>query len=354
MVRLEGPSRPRVLARALAMLALSAGVAAAQQATISGRVTAQGSGEPIPDSRVVVVGTSLITGTNAEGRYTLRNVPVGAHEVRVIRIGYAEQKQPVRTTAGQTVTLDFQLAQSAVRLAEIVTTATGEQQRRLELGNAIGTVGNVAERVAETPITNPIDLLTARTPGVAVLPNSMTGMAGTIRIRGLNSLSLGNAPIWVVDGVRFNASNVNVQSNQGHTTLLNTLNPDEIQDIEIVKGPSAATLYGTDAANGVIVVTTKRGRAGAARWNWYGEYGQVEDRNTYPTAYAIWGHSATTGAAARCTLLTIASGACVRDSVTTLNVLDTPGLSPLGTGHRYQYGVNVSGGTETVRYFLSA
>ena len=123
----------------------------------------------------------------------------------------------------------------------------------------------------------------------------MTGTAPAIRIRGVSSLSLSNAPIWVVDGVRFNSGSVQRCGCRRHDDQqldLNGLNPDDIEDIEIVKGPSAATLYGTDAANGVIVVTTKKGRAGNARWTWFGEGGAIEDNAHYPDTYAIWGHDA--------------------------------------------------------------
>src|SRR4029077_2862565 len=125
---------------------------------------------------------------------------------------------------------------------EIVTTATG-QQRAVEIGNTIATVGNVSQRVEETPITNIGDLLVAKAPGVVVLPGNMTGTAGTIRIRGVSSLSLSNAPIWVGDAVRFNSSAFGAAGaggSQVSSTNLNGLNPDDIEDIEIVKGPSAA------------------------------------------------------------------------------------------------------------------
>src|SRR5439155_19799833 len=111
-------------------------------------------------------------------------------------------------------------------------------------------------------------------PGVVVLPGSMTGTAGTIRIRGASSLSLSNAPIWMVDGVRFNAGSFSARGAGGSmisSSFLNGLNPEDIEDIEIVKGPSAATLYGTDAYNGVIVVTTKKGHAGSTKCNWLAE-----------------------------------------------------------------------------------
>ena len=100
----------------------------------SGKVSARDTSEPLSDSRVIVLGTSIFTVTNAEGRYTLRNVPPGNVEVRVLRVGYTEQKRPVTVTAGQAATLDFALDRTLVVLQEVVTTATGEQ-RRSELGN---------------------------------------------------------------------------------------------------------------------------------------------------------------------------------------------------------------------------
>ena len=117
------------------------------------------------------------------------------------------------------------------------------------------------------------------------------------------------------------------------------LNPEEIENIEIVKGPSAATLYGTDAANGVIVITTKRGRAGAARWTVYGEGGVLSDWNQYPTAYSLAGHSPGSTTYRDCVLSQIAlAGNCLADSVRTLNLFDNDGLTPVGLGNRYQAG----------------
>ena len=352
------PPPSRLLRATVAVVLLAApSLAFAQQASISGRVTAQG-GEPLPDSRVYLVGSSLTVGTNAEGRYMLRGVPTGTVEVRVIRVGYQEQKKAITITAGAAATLDFTMQQAVVTLQEIVTTATG-QQRRSELGNTIATLGDVGKRVEESPVTNISDLITAKAPGVVVLPGNMTGTAGTIRIRGVSSLSLSNAPIWVVDGVRFNAASFTAAGaggSQVSSTGLNGLNPDDIEDIEIVKGPSAATLYGTDASNGVIVVTTKRGRVGNAKWTWFGEGGRIEDKSHYPDTYAIWGHrpnAAPTAAPVRCLLRELPVGTCIKDSVTSLNIITVPNLTPIATGSRGQYGVQVSGGSETIRYYVS-
>ena len=332
------------------LVAVIPAVGQAQQASVTGRVMAAGTSEPLVDARVTAVGSNSGATTNQEGRYTLRNVPAGVIEVRVIRVGYQEQKKSVTVTAGEPATLDFTMTAAVVILPDIVTTATGEQ-RRVELGNAIATLGDVNKRVEQTVVTNMSDLLVAKAPGVNILPGNMTGSAGQIHIRGISSLSLTNNPIWVVDGVRFNTNAINVGVGGTSTSMLNGLNPEEIEDVEIVKGPSAATLYGTDAANGVIVITTKKGRAGKTKWTWFGEGGLVQDKNKYPTAYAEWGHNAS-GATIRCLNYTI-NQTCTLDSVTSLNVLETPGLTPLTNGHRDQYGLQVSGGSDAVRYFVS-
>jgi TonB-dependent SusC/RagA subfamily outer membrane receptor len=123
-----------------------------------------------------------------------------------------------------------------------------------------------------------------------------------------------------------------------------------------VKGPSAATLYGTDAANGVVVITTKKGRAGSARWNVYGEGGYLEDRNTYPFNYTLTGKDAVDGSArsaASCTLPLVSAGTCKVDSLRIYSPLRDPDATPIGTGNRYQVGGNLSGGSDVIRYFVS-
>ena len=325
----------------------------AQKATISGHVTTVGTGLPVAYGQVFVVGTNIGTSTDAQGRYVIPNAPTGTVQVRVLRVGYEEQKKPVTVAAGQQVTLDFELKSVAVQLQAVVTTATGNQ-RRVELGNSVATLGDINKKVETQPVTNLTDLVVAKAPGVTVLPGNMTGSAPTIRIRGLSSISLDNAPIYVVDGVRINSDDISLGTGGTTASYLNTLNPEEIANIEIVKGPSAATLYGTDAANGVVVITTKTGQAGATRWNFHVEGGLVEDRNQYPTQYAIWGHDTTAAAKLkRCVLVTIADGSCIADSTTSLNIMDAPDLTPLATGNRTQYGMQVSGGNAAVRYFVS-
>lgn len=347
----------RALLAASALVTFASQVALAQGATISGKVAAQGSGEVLPESRVIVVGTSLFTSTGADGRYTLRNVPAGTYDLRVLRVGYTEQKKSVTVTAGQALTVDFDMAAAIIRLAEVVTTATGEQ-RRVELGNSVTSV-NVTERTATAPVTDVASLLVAQSPGVQVMPGNATGVGARIRIRGVNSISLVNDPIYVIDGVRMRSDNGsqsgNIFTGGGIQSRAQDINPAEIETVEIVKGPSAATLYGTDASNGVIVITTKRGRAGQTRYSVFGEQGIIQDRNTWPTAYTLWGH-APAGTTRNCTntsLTQVSSGLCIADSLSKFNLFANDRTTPLGTGNRQNAGLQISGGIQQLRYFVS-
>ena len=336
------------------VLLLGGATAAAAQGALTGRVLTQGSNEPIPEARVIVLGTSLFAVSGADGRYTIRNVPAGTAEVRVLRVGFAEQKKSVAVTAGGSSSLDFNLAPVAIKLVEVVTTATGSE-RTVTQGSKIETIA-AAELTATKPITSIGDLLTARAPGVQVMPNNMTGASARVRIRGFSSLSLSNDPIYVIDGMRMTSDNGSQSIGIGGTTFsrVGDINPQDIESIEIVKGPSAATLYGTDAANGVIVITTKRGRPGKGRWTAFVENGVVTDHNTYPTAYTLWGHSPATPTTARqCFVSQLAAGTCVQDSLQSYNLWADPNVSPLGTGQRQQYGLSTSGGAEALSYFVS-
>ncbi len=353
---------------ALAGLFVAATTDLAAQQTSTGaltvRVTDAANQRPIEAARVFLVGTNFGGQTSPDGRLLLRTLAPGNYTVRVLRVGYTEQSRPVSIVAGRTQDLEVSLAAAAVNLAAVVTTATGEQ-RRIEIGNATANI-DVAKVTEAAPVGNMNDLLNSRAPGVTVTSGTQTGTGARIRVRGMNSVSLNNEPIWIIDGIRMTSNNASFSTPTGNGAGGNTggnnpsrvgdLNPEEIESIEIVKGPSAATLYGTDAANGVILVTTKKGRAGAARWSTYAEQGTLYDRNFYPTAYSLWGKrpGETVSSRAFCNLQRVGRGECAPDSTSALNIFDEPDLTPLGRGNRHQIGVQVSGGTESVRYFVSA
>jgi TonB-linked SusC/RagA family outer membrane protein len=357
--------RPRSLvvsAISAALLATTAAIAAAQ-GTLTGTVTAQG-GTPLQDARILVVGTSFSTTTSPDGKYTLRRVPAGTAELRVLHVGYQEQKKAVRIIDGQTATLDFVMPISVVQLQEVVTTATGEQ-RRVEVGNAVENV-SVSSLIKDAPVRTISDVLAARVPGVMVQAGTQTGSGQRIRVRGIASLSLSNEPIFVIDGTRMSSNNASTSFGNGGANFsrLGDISPEDIENIEIVKGPSAATLYGTDAANGVVVITTKKGRAGSARWTLYAEGGILDDRNWYADNYTLAGMSpagkplVTSG---QCNLVMVSLGTCLKsdgtkgyDSLRTYSPIKDKSVTPLGLGNRNAQGVQVSGGTESIRYFMSA
>jgi len=316
---------------------------------------------PLGDARVIVVSTGASEITGEDGRYTLKNVPSGTVDIQALRVGFQSQKRAITVTAAATTTADIVMKQAVVQLQEVVATATG-QQRRIELGNAIGTFGDVGKHVEEQPIMAMQDLLVAKAPGVNVLPGSVVGGAPTIRVRGVSSLTLSNAPIWVVDGVRYLVDQSDASAGLTQISLLNNLSPEEIEDIEIVRGPSAATLYGTNAANGVILITTKKGRAGSTRWNFTGETRTIDDRNPYQTQYANWGHTpAAPTKSIRCQLYVMQTSAfkisdgatCISDSVTSYNYLTDPEQTFIKLGRGSLFTGQVSGGNGAVRFFSS-
>ena len=342
-------SKLRALGLLLGLSALAVAQAVAQgSGTVSGQVTQEAGGAAIGGARVSILGTNLTATTNSQGRYSITNVKAGQQQVRLAALGYESLVKTVNVTAGGIAEVDFSPKPAVVSLDAIVVTATGETRAR-EQGTDISTIA-ASKIIAEKPITNVSDLLNARAPGVQVLPAA--GEVGTgerIRIRGQSSINLSNDPIVYIDGIRVESSTNSSSIGVGGQTFsrLNDLNPDDIASIEIAKGPAAGTLYGTQAANGVIRITTKRGIAGPPRWNVFTEFGASQDHNTYPNNYFAW------GAGKHCQLLQEAAGSCTIDSVTSFNPLANSVTTPLNTGYRENVGAQVSGGTEQAQYYLS-
>ncbi len=336
----------------LAAVLLSGPVHAQATGSISGTVVDALTRRPIGAAQVSVIGSNATAVTNTNGVYTLLSVSAGTVTVRILSIGYAEITREVTVASGQRVTVDAEMQARAMELNPLVVTATGEQ-RRVEIGNSIAYV-KAAEVVATQSISNMTDMLTARAAGVQVTPPIQTGGGGRIRIRGNSSMSLTNNPIFVIDGVRVEGTTGSSSIGVGGTTVsrMNDFNPEEIESIEVVRGPSAATLYGTDAANGVIVIRTKRGVAGRPEWSYYTEQGALSDRNKYPDAYWGWTTGSTRTNFTQCILSQVVTGACSQDSVTMYNLHEDPEATPYGRGYRQQHGLQVRGGSDAVRYFL--
>ncbi|MCC7134149.1 MAG: SusC/RagA family TonB-linked outer membrane protein [Gemmatimonadales bacterium] len=329
---------------------LTTGTAAAQQGSVSGKVTDEGNGQPLAGARVQATTQQVFALTNQQGQYVLRGLTPGAHTLRIFMLGFGSQTKTVTITAGGTETVDWSLKAVPFQLEEIVTTATGEQATR-ELGNTVGKI-QATQLVETAPTTNLSQVLSGRVAGVSVLQsNGTSGTGARIRIRGLSSVSLSNDPLLYIDGIRVAAdAPAGAFVGGGSVSKLNDLNPEEIESIEIVKGPSAATLYGTQAANGVIRVTTKRGRAGAPQWNAWLEGGILKDTYTYPATY----FNKRVGANADCLTWQEKTGVCQVEQRYTLDLLNDPASTPFTTGTRSQLGASVAGGSEIIRYFVSA
>jgi TonB-linked SusC/RagA family outer membrane protein len=332
-----------------------------QVGTVTGRVIDASTQQGVPGVRVSLEGTRWGTTTGSTGSYRMAGVAAGAYTLVTRRLGYKGFEQAVVVEDDREVTLDVTLQPVPSALSEVVVTATGEQ-RLMELGHVVGRI-NADSLVREAPVANLSDLLTARVPGVQVAQvNGAVGGRVKVQVRGLNSALLNNQPIVIVDGVRYtNDERPRLfGSGPGDTdpsSPLNDINVNEIESVEVVKGPSAATLYGTDAANGVIVITTKRGQPGPARWNSYakGTVSSIPER--FPDFFWGWGtvFGEPDNTTASCLLSGLAEGWCTQqDSVTVLpNPLNDPEYSILGSAPTWEYGASVAGGREDLRYRFS-
>lgn len=342
---------------------------------VTGVVTDSASGLPVDAAEVLQDSLRLRTTTNAVGVFRM-TLPVGSHELRIRRIGYRPVKQTVVIEEDQEITIDVKLPAQPTQMQDLVTTATGVR-RRYELGNAIATI-DADSIVATQPIHSVSDLLETRVPGlIATHTSGAPGDPTRLRLRGLNSVTRSNDPVVIVDGVRVYADQSDVQRsanfavvnpfdgrpitgrpNSGEDVIqkvatvspLDQIDPHSIERIEVFKGPSAATLYGADAANGVIVITTKRGQAGPARWTFGSEYGISYQPGKYPESYLRWGHDVATSEVTRCPLV---SYNCVVDSLVRYQVLNDKDLTIFGRGHRAAFNMGVSGGASKVTYSLT-
>jgi TonB-dependent SusC/RagA subfamily outer membrane receptor len=326
---------------AAATLGFSPGSAAAQEGVVTGDIVAATTGQPINGAQVTVEGTALGGLTNVNGRYLITRVPAGTYTLTVINVGYGSQSQQVTVTAGGTVRADFRLEVSAIDLDEIVVTGTAGAVERRKIGVAIGSV-DVSAMSEVTPVDGFSQVLEGRIPGVRSI-GAVGGVGATreLRIRGTDSFSLGQRPVIYIDGVRVDSRGGEWGSGTGGSTTccafsggagedrLSDLNPDEIDRIEVLKGPAAATLYGSEASGGVIQIFTKRGRSNSsANFSFGASVGANRHRPNFPTKL---------------------KSTIVNDGFTALD----PNESLIENGLINSYDMTVDGGGEEVTYFVS-
>jgi len=235
------------------------------QRTITGVVTDAENGDPLIGANVLVVGTSSGAVTDIDGSYSI-DLPADATQLEFSYTGYTSQT----VTVGASNTLDIAL-RAGETLDEIVVTGYSTQRRR----DLTGSVASLDEKdFNQGVIVAPDQLIQGRTPGVQIVNNSgQPGGATTVRIRGNASIRAGNDPLFVVDGVQLTGTSSKPGTNAGDlgstagSNPLNYLNPNDIESIQVLKDASAAAIYGSRGANGVVLITTKRGQSGAPRLN---------------------------------------------------------------------------------------
>jgi TonB-linked SusC/RagA family outer membrane protein len=365
----------RVLAATAAVavvsfLGLPASAAAQENGAIQGQVIDAADQRPLVNAQVVIAGTTIGTLTNGDGNYRIGELSPGSYEVRVTTLGYSQASQTAQVVAGEVAAANFSLDVTAVQLdAVTVNVVSGREMRRRELGSNIASI-DVAS-IDKAQIRNFNDLVSGRSEGLWLQNVSgNTGGAQKIRIRGASSISLSNEPLIYIDGYLTNNSaqlgpsgNFGVGGQEGNR--LNDLNPNDIETIEVVKGPAAAALYGAAGANGAILITTKRGAGGSTQWGLYGEYGAVEMLESFPTNIASFQVAdasqpiytpqgfLNTDNAASCPLFMAAEELCTIDDVLEFDHFGDERTTPFSRGNRQRYGVNAAGGGDAVTFFLS-
>lgn len=248
-----------------AFLVISASVSAQATGTVSGRITDAMSGQPLSSAQITVDGTGVGGLSNGQGNFLLLNVPAGQQTLRLVLIGYSPEQQVVDVQAGGTVVVNFALTATALEMDEIIVTGTGRPTERRRLSAEVSVVG--ADEIEVAAASNVTELLQGRVPGAQInAVSSQPGTAGLMSFRGPSSAIADQTPVIYIDGVRVdNARGIGSTFGGEQTSALADLAVADIERIEVTKGGAASTLYGADAAAGVIQIFTKRGGAGDSR-----------------------------------------------------------------------------------------
>ena len=337
------------LATVLLILLVLAPRAHAQTGTVTGRVADAQNGQPVSSAQLYVDGLNIGALTQQNGRYLLVNVPPGTHTLTAERIGFRSATAEVTVGAGATVVQDFQLSQEALQLNEVIVTGTAGGTQRRAIGNSVGTV-DAAAITQTAPISTVQDLLRGREPGVSFSRSAgSVGGGAMVRVRGVSSVSMGASPLIFVDGIRVSNESSGPGLVDGRQAVsLDDFNPNDIESIEIIKGPAAATLYGTEASAGVIQIITKRGAAGSPEFDLSVRQGRNFVKDPQGRMGEIWGCPPSTP--------TCATDADIDNEISVAlydHEEQVTGVPVFRSGHVQTYTLGVRGGTDLVRYFLS-
>src|SRR6184192_250987 len=309
----------------------------AEPGVVAGTVIAEGTLRPLAGVQVSA-GAGHAAITDAAGRFRITGLAEGQVTLTAHIIGYVRL---TRTVAVGDTRVSFTLNEAPIELNAVVVTGTAGVQTKRAIGNVVPTI-NASDVTAVAPVSDVQQLINGRAPGVEILPGS--GQAGTgskVRVRGISSLSLSNNPLLYVDGIRVdNAQSTGpiVQAFGSNViSRLNDYDPQDIESIEVIEGPAAATLYGTEASGGVIQIITKKGIAGPPTFDLTVKQGTqafMNPEGRFPVNYWM----DTTGA-----LKSIDYDALVQQN----------GGPIFHNGYTQSYSLDLSGGTPTIRYFLA-
>lgn len=329
------------VAAAVAFL-LPARIVVAQDGTVTGQVVAATTGQPINGVQITILDTSLGGLSNSSGRFLMPRVPAGTYTVQAVYVGYRTVTQQVNVSPGGTANVQFEMEVSAVAMDELIVTGTAGAVERRKLGTSAASL-DVTSIEEVTPLASFGQALEGRIPGVRSIGTvGGVGAGRELRIRGTDSFSLGQRPVIYIDGVRVDTRQQEWGSSAGGSTTccafsggagedrLSDLSPDEIDRVEVLKGPAAATLYGSEASGGVIQIFTKRGRSNSpANFSLNVTTGFNRHRPNFPTS--------------------------LRDNFTGPDgtVALDPNESLIENGLINSYDLTVDGGGEEVTYFVS-
>ncbi|HEX7091508.1 MAG TPA: TonB-dependent receptor [Longimicrobiales bacterium] len=355
-MQMPSPRQETRIGRRLALLlcaslALTPAAAFGQQVgTLVVRTVNGQTGEPLAGVYVVVRNTGRTGVTDNEGRLVLLNVPAGPQVIVAQLIGYGEARETVTVPADNSVVRDIRLFSRAVELEGVVVTGTALAAQRREIGNSIALI--TADQIERVAAMNFEDVLRGRAVGLSVTGSpGQAGAGSDILLRGVNSVNGRNAPLIYVDGVRIPSDlpEAGMLEAAEHATFLGSLNPQDIERVEIIKGPAASTLYGTEASAGVIQIFTKRGQAGPPRWTFSMQQGLSRVGHVGPEMDPTGLHI--NDCTRTLSYDTVANQFRVED-------IREPGCPSSGswlrTAHIQDYRLSVRGGSNDVTYYLSA
>jgi len=355
------------VAKVAAALVVYSGLAHAQGgATVSGQVTNQ-AGAPIPGVNVFLQGLNIGTQTGDDGKYsfTVAASRVSGQSATLVArvIGYAAKTAKITLAADAKITQDFILASNPLRLGEVVVTGAGTSTTRERIASSISSVDSGAIIRAATP-QNVVSALSGKAPGVEVRTQSGDpGASASIKIRGSSSLTGTGQPLFVVDGQPIdNTTFATSPDGVGQASLSGTvtanraadINPNDIESIEILKGSAAAAIYGARAAEGVVLITTKRGRSGPTRYT-FSSTETFDNVNTNLDMQHIYGQgSGGNPPAAGCG---VTSASCTSSSWGPLLAAGTPTYDHQSdifrTGLTADNALQISGGNDRTTFFVS-